>query len=345
MPDQHEILDRSPLLDANGRLVQKGYARRPLLDYNPEYVRRHAAPWLNRLRLKEWDYYGVFIGRRFFSATVSDIGYMGLVFVYWIDLDKKTFIERSVVTPFGRGCRLPRSSESGDVLFEKGRLRIAFERSPGLRRIKVNWPGFDGGRTLSADLTLHQPDDHEGIVMATPIGDKGFYYNHKLSALPCEGSAVLGGDVCAAGSDAFGALDWGRGVWDYDTFWNWACGFGRLPDGRYLGINLGLGFGDLSAATENSFFLDGRLQKLGRVGFQYSKANFLAPWRFADDAGRLDLTLTPLLDRAAKTNLILLKSEAHQIFGTYSGRLVSDAGEIIRIDAVPGWAEEHHARW
>ena len=38
MTPQHEILDASPLLDAQGRLTQAGWARAPRLDCNLEQV-------------------------------------------------------------------------------------------------------------------------------------------------------------------------------------------------------------------------------------------------------------------------------------------------------------------
>ena len=63
-----------------------------------------------------------------------------------------------------------------------------------------------------------------------------------------------------------GSLDWGRGVWEYRTFWNWASASGFLPRaGRTIGLNLGCGFGDLSRATENCVILDGRIHKLEQV--------------------------------------------------------------------------------
>lgn len=38
---------------------------------------------------------------------------------------------------------------------------------------------------------------------------------------------------------ALGSLDWGRGVWESSSFWNWASASGFLPDGRRFGLNLG----------------------------------------------------------------------------------------------------------
>jgi hypothetical protein len=63
------------------------------------------------------------------------------------------------------------------------------------------------------------------------------------------------------------------------------------------------------------------------------------------DDNRLQLTFTPFLDRPAKTDVKLLYSEVHQMFGKYSGKLITDEGKLIEIKDLIGFAEEHHARW
>jgi hypothetical protein len=61
--------------------------------------------------------------------------------------------------------------------------------------------------------------------------------------------------------------------------------------------------------------------------------------------GRLDLGFKPFFERVAKTDVGILSSEVHQMFGRYSGTLVTDSGEQIAVKDLIGWAEEHHARW
>lgn len=41
----------------------------------------------------------------------------------------------------------------------------------------------------------------------------------------------------------------------------------------------------------------------------------------------------------------MLRTEVHPCFGTFRGRVVADGGETIAVEALPGFAEEHHARW
>ncbi len=125
----------------------------------------------------------------------------------------------------------------------------------------------------------------------------------------------------------------------------WASASGFLADRRTIGLNLGFGFGDASAATENTLILNGRVHKLAQVDFSYDAHNFMQPWRMVAPDGRLDLTFTPFVERIAKTNLLLIASTVHQLFGRYSGCVVADNGERIVVDGLIGFAEEHHARW
>ena len=61
--------------------------------------------------------------------------------------------------------------------------------------------------------------------------------------------------------------------------------------------------------------------------------------------GRVNLQFTPLVERTAATNLLLINSKVHQMFGRYDGMLLADDGEEIKLDGLVGFAEEHHARW
>ena len=164
--------------------------------------------------------------------------------------------------------------------------------------------------------------------------------------MPASGVIQAGGlRFDLAPSTCLGNLDWGRGVWAYKSFWVWASASGFLGDGRTLGLNMGYGFGDTSRASENAFILDGRVHKLGTLNFQYSSADFMQPWRMRSPDGRLDLEFTPIVERVAQTNALVLSSEVHQLFGRYNGWLITDRGEKIQVEDLVGWAEEHHARW
>ena len=224
-------------------------------------------------------------------------------------------------------------------------MHLSFKIEPEGRRLAVHRPDFDG-KPLVAELFLRLAPQHQSTVVAIPIASNRFYYNRKVNCLPAEGSLQIGDQRSEIQPDTcLGNLDWGRGVWEYRSFWVWASASGFVAGRRTIGLNLGFGFGGTSAATENTLILAGRVHKLGQVDFTYDPANFKRPWRMLAPEGRLDLEFTPFVERMAKTNLGLIASEVHQLFGRYRGTARTDEGAVIRIDDLVGFAEEHHARW
>jgi hypothetical protein len=152
------------------------------------------------------------------------------------------------------------------------------------------------------------------------------------------------------GEMALGLLDWGRGVWTYDNVWYWGVAQGWQNE-QLVGLNLGYGFGDTSAASENMIFVDGIAHKLGRVDFGIptnadGSYRYLEPWHVTDDEGRLELTFTPLLDRVDYIDVAkLVVSDQHQIFGSFDGRLVLDDGSTLEVCGLRGSAEHIHNRY
>ena len=153
--------------------------------------------------------------------------------------------------------------------------------------------------------------------------------------------------VCTL-EDTFAVLDWGRGVWTYDNTWYWGSASG-LADGVPFGFNIGYGFGDTSAASENALFYGGKIHKLSRITFEIpvkdGKEDYLSPWTFTSDDGRFDMAFSPILDRAACIDLKLLISDQHQVFGRFTGKAVLDDGTVIRVRDLTGFAEKVHNRW
>ncbi len=347
MPIQQEITAPSPLLDPEGRLNQVGWARAPLLDCNLEAVRFYPAPmrFLQRFRVKRWDYYGVITPDRFFSVTLADLGYAGQAFVYTVNFATGRYHEETLTIPPGGSISLPRNSTAGESRYDNGKVRLAFQVTPEGRHLSVAWPDFDG-QPLTAEVDLRLAPEHESTVVVIPIRGNRFYYNRKVNCIPAEGWLQIGGDRTEIRPETcLGNLDWGRGVWEYRSFWVWASASGFSSDGRTVGLNLGFGFGDTSAATENTLILAGRIHKLGQVDFTYDPGNFMRPWRMVSPDGRLDLAFVPFLERVAKTNLLIITSAMHQMFGRYRGTVKTDDGEIIAIDGLIGFVEEHQARW
>ena len=116
-----------------------------------------------------------------------------------------------------------------------------------------------------------------------------------------------------------------------------------------FGWNIGYGFGNTAAASENALFYDGVLHKLGRVTFEIperdGKYDYLAPWKFTSDDNRFYMDFTPVLDRSACMNVGVLKSDQHQVFGRFTGRVTLDDGTVLPVRDFFGFAERVENKW
>lgn len=339
---QHEM-GSGDLLDGQGRLAEPGFATAEVRRY------RRAAIKARPLRTKEWDYYAVLNEDVGLCLTVADNDYLGVLAVHWLDFRKAEARQDGVMIPLPMGrMAMPESADAGDVVQTHERLTMAFRHEPGGRRLTVDMPDFAGGQGLKGELWLAQPP-MDRMVIATPFAaaPRAFYYNQKINCMPATGSVTVGCETHVfAPASAFGILDWGRGVWTYDNTWYWGSASG-LHEGRAFGFNIGHGFGDTGAASENMVFLDGRAHKLDQVTFHLPQGTFDgAPWRFTSNDGRFEMTFEPIVDRASATDVFgLIRSIQHQTFGRYSGHVVLDDGTRLEVRDLLGFAEEVANRW
>lgn len=337
----HEVKTRQKLLNRDGSLREPGWSRQMLQEYRRREI---CAP---RFRIKEWDYYLV-LNEDFAGAfTLSDDGYLGLQSVSLLNFKEGWEHTETILNPFPMGrMKMPQDSGDGTVRYQDKRLKAVFRTENGKRRICCFFRNFYKGRDFSCDIELSQPD-MDSMVIATPFPKKktAFYYNQKINCMPASGFMKYDGKVYTFDPETdFGTLDWGRGVWTYDNCWYWGSGNTRIQ-GIPFGFNIGYGFGDTSAATENILFYNGKAHKLDQVEFHIPGDSYLKPWKFTSNDGRFEMDFDPVLDRAARTNALLVETDQHQVFGKMTGRAVLDDGSEIFVKDMMCFAEKVHNRY
>ena len=342
---QHRITTPGPLLDENGRLIEKGYALSQIRSYDRARVK--ASP----LRLKEWDYYCICTDRFALALTVADNGYMTMDSISLLDFDIGSQVTTSRMSlPCIAKRDLPFSSASGDIRIRRNGYEICFDNDGKTRHLHGYMDNFSGENGISFDVTLTDAPD-ETMVIATPFPDKpaAFYYNQKINCMRADGTVRFKNkEYRFDPAKDFGVLDWGRGVWTYDNTWYWGSASG-LAGGVPFGFNIGYGFGDTSAASENMLFYNGKAHKLSRVKFEIpvrgGQDDFMSPWKFSSDDGRFEMDFVPVMDRCAKIDLKLICSDQHQVFGRFSGTAVLDDGQKVEIKDLTGFAEKVRNKW
>lgn len=336
----HEIITEQELLDAKGNIAEPGWSRRQLQRYDRGQIK---AP---RFRIKEWDYYLVMGDDFAVACTISDDGYVGLQSVSLLNFAEGWEHTETILDAFPMGkLHMPSDSSKGDVVYDKGRLKLEYLLEQGTRHIRCQFQNFFQGKDFSCDIVLQQPD-MDTMVIATPWPKRGhFYYNQKINCMRASGWAEFDGKRYEFHPEKnFGTLDWGRGVWTYDNTWFWGSGNCDV-DGHSFGFNIGYGFGDTEAATENVIFYDGVVHKLDDITFHIPEDSYLKPWQFSSSDGRFEMEFQPVLDRAANLDFKLIVSDQHQVFGRMSGTAILDDGTPIHIKDVLCFAEKVHNRY
>lgn len=344
---EHRIAGTGDLLDASGRLREPGWSTTVPFVYNRDAIA--APPW----RIKDWDYYLVNDEKYAVALTFADLGYVGLISASVMDFATRMFktTSETIALPMGT-MGVPLSSETGDIRWSNDRCRVDWRHTEGGRRLSFSMLRFDGSEDLEVELLLDQePRDSMVICTPWPNDPTAFYYNRKVIGMRARGGFRVGPLFHEfSADDSFGLLDWGRGVWTYDNTWYWAAAQGRQA-GHVVGLNLGYGFGDTSAASENMIFVDGIAHKLGRVDFGIPRSasgryNYLEPWHIIDNQGRIDLAFSPTIDRTDLINIVgLIVSDQHQVFGTFSGTLLLDDGSTLEVSGLRGSAEHIHNKY
>ncbi|MGE5404396.1 MAG: DUF2804 domain-containing protein [Candidatus Saccharibacteria bacterium] len=329
-----ELTTPVKLCDEKGCLASscRGWARQPFVECNLP------ARWP---RKKRWNYWFICHPECIFSAAIVDIDYLGQAFMYFLDLNTKLYIEKTVQLPLSYGLKM-QNTVLDNVEYKGSRLQITFARQDDDTHLQVK------GQGVEADITIHRPPGHETLNAVIPWSDRVFHFTSKQVCLPSEGyiraerkQYDLNPDFC------FASLDYARGIWPYRIGWNWATASGIAAGGQVAGLNLGSKWTDGTGMTENAIVVDGRLQKISdNVLFEYDLKNIMKPWHIKTvSSDRINLLFEPVYSRVNRTNAIVLGTELYQVVGYYSGQLLTDEQETITLDRVLGSAEEHNCKW
>lgn len=339
----HEVIKKQDLLNTEGHIMEEGWARFPLWTYDRTKIKASA------LKIKEWDYYSITNSKELwsFNTTMADLGFAALFSISFIDLKKKAFSQEDAISFFTLGKKglKPSSLMDHSLKFKNKKMELIFSKYGEKINIQASVPGMRlpcGKIGLKAELELIRNSKDESMNIATSWKEnrKCFYLNEKVNCMPVQGSISFGNDKKILEKDSsWAVLDWGRGFWTRKNRWYWSSGSGII-DGKRFGFNLGYGFTDRKPASENVVFYEGKIHKLEDINFHIENGEYLRPWKFTSNNKRFEAEFTPAVDRSANTNLGLIKSIQHQIFGFFSGEAILDDGKIIKFKDFPAFAED-----
>lgn len=296
-------------------------------------------------RRKRWDYWCVTGPGCALALTYADVDYLGLADVWFADFDAGKTFHASVATPASAGFSMPDRAGAASMRITKRRFALEIREERGGTRLVAAASGR--GRELECDVLVERPDGHETLSVVIPWSDRRFQCTTKENTRPATGTVrVSGTEHRLAPGEAWGCLDFGRGIWPYRTTWNWGSASGR-QGASVVGLQLGGKWTAGTGLTENALCVDGTLSKLSEeLVWDYDPGDWLRPWRIRTPrSARVDLTFTPIHDKRSRLEAGFASTRVHQCFGTYAGSVVPDSGRPLEVGDLFGWAEEARWRW
>jgi hypothetical protein len=339
---QNEVQGTVPVLDDTGAPQNFGWSRRPDFSYDS------ALAWAPRRRFSESDRYIVFNPTHTVIFEVRDDGYLGYMGISVVSVkDKKRSTQGfQSFLPLG-AYEMPLESVSGAVRYRRKKIILDFvSMEGGVKIIKADIPHFGRSRRMRGELVLTEPPLAESLACNLPWEKDRNAFRYSLCSpwYTVEGVIQFGNaEIVFAKDSAWGILDWNRSIRPRADlrYWASACG---LSGGRLVGFTVGHGLIDSSAASENAFFVDGRIHKLDEVSHS-SSSGWLSPWRFTDSEKRLDMVFSPLQARTDRRQMLFYSMSRRQVYGSFSGKVILDDGAEMNFHHITGFAERCKTRF
>jgi len=304
---------------------------------------RRSGPLARHFGFNQFQFLGGLSESLVFGCAIVDIRFVGQAFLYFYEPLTRRYAEFSFRSPLALGTHFDQRPEDGSATFRSGDNHFAMTATSEPRQRQL-WVRLAGGVEVDAVFNEEEPRI-QPMWISTPAGSDGFVFARKTAGAPVSGTVRWEGrTIDLAELGALGHNDWTAGYMRRETFWNWGCLAGRLPDGRIVGLNVSCGVNE-TGHSENCFWLDGALHRLGCVSFEYDRRDLMKHWRLRDSDGRLDLEFTPEGFHAEKVNALVVATNFQQLFGRYRGTLRTQAGETIELQGQLGYAERHYAKW
>ena len=344
---QTEYTEPTRLLDYDGTLLAKGWARHNVFDYD----RNCSSP---KYRKKEWDFYQLGNENYMVQISFANISIGGYVSAVLVDLKKGEKLADGTALFLGGESKyiLPPKGDVPNYFEAKvGNAHVIFDTRENKRNLYFKKPWK--GSFIECNFTMDIPEGLENITTVLPFENAPtrYFMTTKQNCMPCEGTFKAGNTVYEfKKTDTFCALDWGRVNTPHEMVWYWGNGSTYLKDAEgkkhLFGFEITWAIGDESNATETCLFYDGKVHKFGAVDVEkFPKDRFLEEWKFISEDGRFDMTMKPTLDNHSDVDFKVGRMNCHQIYGTYNGTVTLDDGQKLEIKNLFGFCEYVENRW
>ena len=338
-----EITEPEKLLNEDGTLAAPGYCKHNYYIYNKEDIA------VSKWRVKEWNFYQISNGEWMIQLNFFNISLASAVSAMALNLQTGETITDTglqILTPGKNELDMNAEEPSLFKYKQNGREVKYSVRKEGRR---LYYKGNASGNAFVIDLFLKRGENDESITTATPFEDKRcFFLTQKMNCMTVHGTVLIGERIIRfSRKNTFAVLDWGRGVWPYQSQWYWANG-STFVDGKLFGFEFTWGFGKDAEELASAVFYDGKCNKLAAASIEHDPENtgWMDSWHIRTADGRFDMTMKPVYDHnTGMFALGLLGMKAHQVHGLWSGYAILDDGTRIEVKDMYAFCEKVKNKW
>lgn len=328
--------------------VEAGRIRLGMYTEPLRHMNLHAARLLQRARgflpvptmLIEWIGAGLAHPEWYFGMIIVDAKVLSLAVFYGFHRKTGKYFSHDRISLPGR-ARVAETTWNGATSFAGLGFRssVTHDLAHGRHDFAVGIRRLGKRPAVEGRLTWHEPlGKVQPLVLLSPVGEKGFIYNHKAQ-MPLEGELSVGGERITfeptrdlANLDEVRIHPSGNGL---TYHWFNFGGFDR--QGRIVGADLALSPQKPDPWwAENCLWVGDKLWMCDEVAFEKDPRDLMQPWRAHDERGNIDIAFHP--EGGKKVSLGPIGAY-HQKCGRFTGRIVDGAGETHVIRDYQGCAE------
>ena len=160
MQRQHEITQKHPLLDENGHVIEAGWSREYLLEYNRDAIQ------VPQREIKEWEYYLILTKEYGTAFSIANVGNCSRLSLHFLDFANKEYIcESDILLKEGaEGIYMPRDVHS-NTIFKTDRAYASYEKDGDVTRITVDFKDLTSGNDYKANLVVTTPQTDKAVMV------------------------------------------------------------------------------------------------------------------------------------------------------------------------------------
>lgn len=326
---QYEYTAPQKIFEENGEVMCAGWAKKPYFIFNREQSKQAK-------HIKESVSYFVSNGEISLYISTENIGldfYIKIAianlkngnvisdFVY-----KKQLLDRN---------ELPESKESGQLVYSDKRIEFAIVKVKDDRTIKCNFYDFGGKADLSFEFNIDSKGGDILDQVAPFERDRKYFYFKRFMPV----FSAIG--IIKVGKSQYELQKENTSVYIDSTYYSKPRlhSYQRLSADYMRGDNrfslcLASRVGDNRNGSENSFFLNGELNKLYKIEVKNNDGRIDRPWYFKGGIEAVDITFKP--NKINDSAMVAQMDTTSVTFGVLFGKLKRyDYDAPLMLDNIP----------